>query len=76
VQTTHLGVGADEASDRAAVRLGVTREVVESTPFLLLGSVEQIVDKLESLREALGISHIVVRDAERFAPVVAALAAR
>jgi alkanesulfonate monooxygenase SsuD/methylene tetrahydromethanopterin reductase-like flavin-dependent oxidoreductase (luciferase family) len=76
VQATHVGVGAEEAGDRAAARLGVSREVVESTPFLLLGSVEQIVDKLESLREALGISHIVVRDAERFAPVVAALAAR
>jgi probable F420-dependent oxidoreductase len=76
VQATHLGVGAEEASDRAAARLGVTREVVESTPFLLFGSVEQIVDKLESLREALGISHVVVRDAERFAPVAAALADR
>ena len=76
VQATHLGVGAEEASDRAAARLGVTREVVTSTPFLLFGSVEQIVDKLESLREALGISYIVIRDAERFAPVVAALADR
>lgn len=76
VQATHLGVGAEEASDRAAARLRVTREVVTSTPFLLFGSVEQIVDKLESLREALGISYIVIRDAERFAPVVAALADR
>jgi len=42
----------------------------------LLGSLEQIVDKLERLRQDVGISHVVVRDAEGFAPVVAALAGR
>ena len=46
------------------------------TPFLLIGSVEQIVDKLERLRDDVGISHYVIRDAESFAPVVAALAGR
>ena len=43
---------------------------------MLVGSVEQVVDKLERLRADLGISHYVVRDAEQFAPVVAALAGR
>jgi probable F420-dependent oxidoreductase len=76
VQRTHIGSGAERVVEEAARRLGVDREVVMSTPFLLLGSVEQVVEELESLRERLGISHVVVRDAEGFAPVVAALAGR
>ncbi len=76
VQRTVIGPSAAAAADEAAGRLGVDRELVDSTPFLLFGSVEQVVDRLESLREALGVSHVVVRDAAGFAPVVAALAGR
>jgi probable F420-dependent oxidoreductase len=57
-----------------ADRFGVAADVVESTPFLLSGSVGQIVDKIERLRDQVGITHYVVRDAEGFAPVVEALA--
>jgi hypothetical protein len=35
-----------------------------------------LIDKLERIRERTGISHYVIRDAEAFAPVVAALAGR
>jgi hypothetical protein len=59
--------------DRAAERFRVGADVVRETPFVLLGSVEEVVDKLHRLRERLGISHYVVRDPEGFAPVVAAL---
>lgn len=52
---------------------GLSRETLADIPFVLAGSVEQIVDKLGRLRERLGITHYVVRDAEQFAPVVAAL---
>jgi hypothetical protein len=52
------------------------REVVESTPFLLIGPVGRVVEKLESCRQELGVSHVVVRDGPGFAPVVAALAGR
>ena len=41
-----------------------------------MGSLEQVIDKIERLREQLGISHYVVRDPEGFAPVVEALAGR
>jgi len=74
VQETHVGEGADAATERTAARIGAGRELVDETPFLLYGSVEQVVDKLGSLREALGVSHVVIREAEAFAPVVAALA--
>lgn len=48
-------------------------DILDETPFMLVGSVEQIVDKLERLRAEVGISHYVVRDPEGFAPVVDAL---
>jgi probable F420-dependent oxidoreductase len=76
VQATHIGDGAGDVVARAAERLGLGREVVRSTRFLLFGSVAQVVEKLHAIREAVGISHVVVRDAKGFAPVVDALAER
>ncbi len=45
-------------------------------PYFLIGSIEQIVDDLQALRERHGISYIEVfpHDMEAFAPVVARLA--
>jgi probable F420-dependent oxidoreductase len=76
VQRTHIGAGADEELQSTAERFRMSPESVEETPFVLIGSVEQVVDKLERLRADVGISHVVVRDPEGFAPVVAALAGR
>lgn len=59
-----------------AERIGLDQEVIAATPFVVSGSVEEVVDRLESNRETLGISHLVIRDHEMFAPVVAALAGR
>jgi probable F420-dependent oxidoreductase len=70
---------ADDVGDRldaAAERFDVTREVIEETPFAFVGSVQQVIDKIERLRADVGISHYVIRDAEAFAPVVAMLAGR
>jgi probable F420-dependent oxidoreductase len=76
VQVVHVGDGADEALAATANEVALPVEVVRDTPFVLIGSVEQVIDKLERLREQLGISHVVVRDAEAMAPVVSALADR
>jgi probable F420-dependent oxidoreductase len=76
VQLTHVGDGADERLDQVAERMGRDRQVIENTPFVLIGSVDQVVDKLERLRDLIDVSHVVVRDAEGFAPVVASLAGR
>lgn len=76
VQATHVGDGADQALDDAAAGFGMDRDVIMSSPFLLFGSVDQIVDELETRRARLGISHVVVRDLVGFQPVVAALAGR
>ena len=76
VQALHLGPGADEVTAGLVERFGATPELLDATPFALIGSLEQVIDKLGRLRDALGVSNVVVRDAEQFAPVVAALAGR
>ena len=76
VQLTHVGDGADAALDAAVERFRMDRDVVERTPFALIGSVAQVVDELEGLREQIGVSHVTIRDVDGFAPVVAALAGR
>lgn len=64
----------DTDLDAVAAEVDLPAALVQETPFVLAGSVGQIVEKLQRLRETVGISHYVVRDAEGFAPVVAALA--
>lgn len=59
-----------------ASQVGLPPDVVAGSPFVLVGSVAQIVDKLERLREELGISYVTVRTLEPFAPVIEALAGR
>jgi probable F420-dependent oxidoreductase len=76
VQVLHVGPGGSAVVADLAARFGAGPELLAGTPFVLVGSVEEVVDKLERLREDIGISHVVVRDAEQFAPVVAALAGR
>ena len=71
---THVGDGADEAIDGVCERVDLARDVVASTPFLLLGSLAEVVEKILCLRDELGVSHFVVRDPEGFAPVVDVLA--
>lgn len=64
--------GSGPTVDETAERLG-DRDVLADTPFVLIGSVDQVVDKLLALRERVGISHYVVREPDAFAPIVAAL---
>lgn len=75
VQFVGVGPSAPTAEDLAA-RFEVPADAIRETPFALFGSVEQMVDRLERLRERLGISHYVIRDPENFAPVVDALSGR
>ncbi len=74
VQQTHIGAGSNEVRADVADRLGADPSLVDETPFLLVGSVDQIVEKVEALREEFDIHHFVTRDPDDFAPVVAALA--
>ncbi|MFW2334343.1 TIGR03621 family F420-dependent LLM class oxidoreductase, partial [Ilumatobacter sp.] len=75
VQFTHLGNDAPTAQDLSD-RFHLPADIIEDAPFALFGSLERVVDEIERHRETLGITHYVVRDADGFAPVVAALTGR
>lgn len=75
VQFVAVGGDAPSTGDLAE-RFDLDEDVADTTPFVLCGSVAEITERLEHLREQLGISHVVVRDAEAFAPIVEALAGR
>ncbi len=75
VQFVHVGDDAPSAADIAG-RFELDDRIVADSPFLLSGSVEQLVDKLERVRQATGISHYVIREPEQMAPVVSALGGR
>ena len=61
------------AADQLAARFKVARDVVLETPYVLVGTIEEICETLRERRERYGISYLTVfeRDMEVFAPVVA-----
>jgi probable F420-dependent oxidoreductase len=63
------------AADALAARFRVSRDVVLETPYVLLGTIDEICETVRRRRERYGISYLTVfeRDAEAFAPVVARL---
>jgi probable F420-dependent oxidoreductase len=75
VQVVHVGEGAPSRAELAD-RFSVDAAAVVDSPFVLAGSVEQLIDQLERVRERTGISHYTIRDADVFAPVCDALAGR
>ncbi len=66
----------EDAVERLASMMGVTPDEVDGSPIALVGTIEQIAERLVERRERFGFSYIVVHEAEMeaFAPVVAALA--
>jgi len=72
-----VAVGEDTPPpEEVATRFDVDPAIVADSPFVLTGTVGQLVDKLERIRAATGISHYVIREPDVFAPVVDALAGR
>lgn len=69
---------AEQASDAERKFLGdsLTPQQLLQSPARLIGSVEQICEKLYQNRERFGLSYYVVSDLEAFAPVVARLAGK
>ena len=66
----------EDATARLAQMMSVTAEQVDRSPIALIGTVEQIIERLVERRARVGFSYVVVHEAEMeaFAPVVAALA--
>lgn len=77
VITDHRQQAAEEYM-RSHSRLQLSAEQHLADPYLLFGSVEQMVEQLQRTREQFGISYFVIGDdsMEAFAPVVARLAGK
>jgi probable F420-dependent oxidoreductase len=75
---TAVTTDTQRALDRIATMVGVTPELLDGNPHVLVGSTDGIVDTLLARREEHGFSYVTVDDRvmEVFAPVVAALAGR
>lgn len=71
VVTDDTGLAAEELSEEWQM----TPEEVLDVPYILIGSVEQIVETLRARRDRYGISYVVVfeRFMDEFAPIVAQL---
>ena len=63
-------------ADQLAARFKVARDLVLESPYVLLGTIDEIGDTIRQRRERYGISYLTVfeRDMEAFAPVVEGLA--
>jgi len=64
--------------DVAARATGVDPELLNGSAYVLAGTVEQVIEHLEAVRDATGISYVSIRSdkIEEFAPVVATLRGR
>ncbi len=73
VQVTRITDERDAVLKQVCERLdGVTVEHADAIPYLLIGTVDEIVAKLAACQARWGISYFVVRELEAFAPVIAA----
>ena len=75
VNVTDDGAGA---RSRLSGMLGVDDEMLLTSPFALIGSPAELVERLLERREQWGFSYVIVgaEDVDKFAPVVAALAGK
>jgi probable F420-dependent oxidoreductase len=71
----HVEITGDRvgAATKIAARVGAPPEVVLASPYVLIGTVGEIVDALHRSRERFGFSYFVTRDAAGTARIIAAL---
>jgi probable F420-dependent oxidoreductase len=73
VQVVEVTDDVAAATDRVAARIeGLELDDAAAIPYILIGSVGEIVEKLHACRERWGISYFAVRDLDKFAPIIAA----
>lgn len=73
VQVVEITDDAQAAEDALLDRVdGLTRDDLRAIPYILIGTVSEIVAKLHACRDRWGINYFVVRELENFAPVIAA----
>ncbi|HYP19461.1 MAG TPA: TIGR03621 family F420-dependent LLM class oxidoreductase [Chloroflexia bacterium] len=66
----------EQVAEQMAQGMGATVEQVLETPYILIGNVDQLAEKIMACREEYGVSYFVIVDeaVQPFAPVVARLA--
>ena len=70
IQEVQLTSDREQAAARAAARSGMAVADVLQTPYLLMGTTDEMVGHLLECRDRWGISYFSVRDVETFAPVM------
>jgi probable F420-dependent oxidoreductase len=73
VQHTEITNDRRASAERIATLLEVDPDILLDAPYMLLGTVAQIVEQLHGARERFGFTYFVTRDAEQTAPIIAAL---
>ena len=72
----HIEITPDRRARRpngSRARLDADPDVLLGAPYMLIGTVDEIVEQLHRARERWGFTYFVTRDAEQTAPVIAAL---
>ena len=74
VQVVQITADREAALAEVVERVdGLTMEDAASTPYLLIGTVDEIVVHMTTCKERWGINYFAVRELDAFAPVLAAL---
>jgi probable F420-dependent oxidoreductase len=74
VQMFEITDDREEALGRVCERVeGLTLDDARSIPYLMIGSVDEIVEHVHQCAERWGITYFVVRELDGFAPILAAL---
>jgi probable F420-dependent oxidoreductase len=73
VQYVEITTDRRASAARVAARLEVDPDELLATPYMLIGTVDEIVEQLHRSRERWGFSYFVTRDATQTAPIIAAL---
>ena len=73
VQIVDITDDVEAAEDAVLERVeGLARDDLRVIPYVLIGSVGQIVEKMQMCRERWGITYFAVRELDDFAPIIAA----
>jgi alkanesulfonate monooxygenase SsuD/methylene tetrahydromethanopterin reductase-like flavin-dependent oxidoreductase (luciferase family) len=73
VQHVEITTDRRAAAERVAARIEMDPEVLLDAPYMLIGTVGEIVDQLHRARKRWGFSYFVTRDSGQTAPIIAAL---
>lgn len=77
VQVVEITDDQDEAVRKLVDRVdGLDEDAVDEIPYALIGTVDEIANKIHRCHERWGISYFVVRALHEFAPVIATVRAR